>query len=102
MDGYRNGVSAGSITADWIKSEKSSANGQCVELASLPGGKVAMRNSTDPDGPAADLRGARDGGLPGRCEERRVRHPVVQLVWFEYQFGGTRELRRAMMSHAYS
>ncbi|MET9552562.1 DUF397 domain-containing protein [Streptomyces sp. NPDC006645] len=70
MDSYRNGVSAGSITADWIKSEKSSANGQCVELASLPGGKVAMRNSTDPDGPAlifeapemeAFLDGARKG-----------------------------------------
>ncbi|GGK08512.1 DUF397 domain-containing protein [Streptomyces camponoticapitis] len=70
MDGYRNGVSAGSITADWIKSAKSTANGQCVELAALPGGKVAMRNSTDPDGPAlifearemeAFLDGARKG-----------------------------------------
>ncbi|WP_405818299.1 DUF397 domain-containing protein [Streptomyces sp. NBC_00838] len=57
MDGYRNGVPAGSITAEWIKSRKSTANGQCVELAALPGGKVAMRNSTDPDGPALIFEG---------------------------------------------
>ncbi|MER8084376.1 DUF397 domain-containing protein [Streptomyces sp. NPDC056178] len=52
MDGYRNGVSAGFIETEWVKSKKSSANGQCVELGALSGGRVAMRNSTDPNGPA--------------------------------------------------
>ncbi|MFC8708846.1 MULTISPECIES: DUF397 domain-containing protein [unclassified Streptomyces] len=52
MRSYSNGVSAASIDAAWVKSKKSSANGQCVELASLPHGRVAMRNSTDPSGPA--------------------------------------------------
>ncbi|MFI0769250.1 DUF397 domain-containing protein [Streptomyces sp. NPDC021218] len=52
MGEYRNGVPAGSVDANWIKSRKSTANGQCVELAALPEGKIAMRNSTDPGGPA--------------------------------------------------
>lgn len=52
MDEHRNGVPAGSMDAVWVKSNKSSANGQCVELAALSNGKVAVRNSTDPCGPA--------------------------------------------------
>jgi Domain of unknown function (DUF397) len=54
----------------WHKSHYSSPNGNCVEIAKLPGGGVAMRNSRDPNGPAliytpaefiAFLDGARDG-----------------------------------------
>ncbi|OPF71618.1 DUF397 domain-containing protein [Streptomyces antioxidans] len=52
MGEYRNGSPAGSIDAIWTKSRKSTATGQCVELAALPEGRVAMRNSTDPCGPA--------------------------------------------------
>ncbi|MEE1931338.1 DUF397 domain-containing protein [Streptomyces sp. TRM 70351] len=52
MEQYRNGVPARFLDAVWIKSQKSTANGQCVELAALGQGRVAMRNSTDPDGPA--------------------------------------------------
>lgn len=36
----------------WQKSRDSNANGQCVELAALPDGDVAVRNSRFPDGPA--------------------------------------------------
>lgn len=36
----------------WQKSRHSNANGQCVELAALPDGDVAVRNSRFPDGPA--------------------------------------------------
>jgi hypothetical protein len=36
----------------WRKSRASNPNGDCVELAPLPVGIVAMRNSRDPRGPA--------------------------------------------------
>jgi hypothetical protein len=54
----------------WRKSAASNPNGDCVELAPLPTGDVAMRNSRDPRGPAliytraeiaAFLAGAKDG-----------------------------------------
>ncbi|MGW0731713.1 DUF397 domain-containing protein [Streptomyces sp. NPDC002851] len=70
MSQHWNGMSASSLDVSWIKSRKSAANGQCVELAALPAGKVAMRNSTDPAGPAlvfsaleleSFLDGARNG-----------------------------------------
>jgi len=35
----------------WVKSSLSFSNSNCVEVASLPGGGVAVRNSKDPDGP---------------------------------------------------
>jgi hypothetical protein len=36
----------------WQKSRRSNPSGNCVEVALLPGGGVAIRNSRDPDGPA--------------------------------------------------
>ncbi len=36
----------------WRKSARSNASGNCVELAQLPEGGVALRNSRDPEGPA--------------------------------------------------
>lgn len=35
----------------WVKSSLSYANGNCVEVASLPGGEVGVRNSRDSAGP---------------------------------------------------
>ena len=35
----------------WVKSKMSYAYGNCVEVASYPGGDVAVRNSRFPDGP---------------------------------------------------
>ena len=35
----------------WVKSSLSFANGNCVEIADLPGGNVAVRNSRKPEGP---------------------------------------------------
>lgn len=64
------GMSAKDIAAPWVKSSYSGPQGNCVEVAFLGSGEVAMRNSRDPDGAAlvftraeweAFLSGARDG-----------------------------------------
>ena len=54
----------------WVKSRRSGAQGNCVEMAQLADGGVAVRNSRHPDGPAllytraeieALILGAKDG-----------------------------------------
>jgi len=54
----------------WRKSHHSNPSGNCVEIAELPDGGIAIRNSRYPAGPAliytrteiaAFLRGAKDG-----------------------------------------
>ncbi len=54
----------------WKKSKRSNSQGACVEVAGLPGGSVAVRNSRFSAGPAliythaeidAFIRGAKDG-----------------------------------------
>jgi hypothetical protein len=54
----------------WRKSQHSNPNGACVEVAALPSGEIAMRNSRFPAGPVllytqaeitAFLAGAKDG-----------------------------------------
>lgn len=50
---YPNGVAADSITeAEWTKSAASGPTGDCVEVARLANGDVAVRNSRDASGPA--------------------------------------------------
>jgi hypothetical protein len=70
MSTIRNGMTGSDIAAPWMKSSYSGPQGNCVEVAYLSGGEVAMRNSRDPGGPAliftgavwnAFLIGARDG-----------------------------------------
>jgi Domain of unknown function (DUF397) len=66
-----NGVSAAALSdVIWRKSSRSGALGNCVELAVLSDGDIAVRNSRFPDGPAlvytraeiaAFVAGARDG-----------------------------------------
>jgi hypothetical protein len=67
-----NGAPAGRLTrrTQWRKSSASNPSGNCVELAALGDGAVAMRNSRYPDGPAlvytraevaAFLAGAKNG-----------------------------------------
>ncbi|WP_432138164.1 MULTISPECIES: DUF397 domain-containing protein [unclassified Streptomyces] len=52
MPSVRNGVPASSLGVRWTKSSHSNAEGNCVEIALLTGGDVALRNSRDPEGPA--------------------------------------------------
>ncbi|WP_306316865.1 MULTISPECIES: DUF397 domain-containing protein [unclassified Streptomyces] len=71
MDSAFNGVPAASLKeARWMKSRHSAAVGNCVEMALLVDGSVAVRNSRDPEGPAliytrdemiAFLAGAKEG-----------------------------------------
>jgi hypothetical protein len=54
MSSTHDGVSAASLRdADWTKSSYSGpTGGNCVQLARLRGGGIAVRNSRHPDGPA--------------------------------------------------
>ncbi|MFI6942114.1 DUF397 domain-containing protein [Streptomyces sp. NPDC050418] len=68
---HENGMSAAALHGvTWRKSGRSNANGECVELAELPDGAIAVRNSRFPEGPAlvytraeiaAFVAGAKDG-----------------------------------------
>ena len=66
-----NGMSAGDLAGvTWRKSRRSNSSGNCVEMAQLADGQVAVRNSRFPEGPAlvythaeieALVLGAKDG-----------------------------------------
>jgi hypothetical protein len=71
MEQVHNGMPADLLSGvAWRKSRYSGAIGNCVEVAPLDGGEVAVRNSRFPGGPAliyrreeiaAFLAGAKDG-----------------------------------------
>ncbi|MCI0383730.1 DUF397 domain-containing protein [Streptomyces sp. CNQ085] len=65
-----NGMPAAELEGAVRRKSRRSSMGNCVELAPLPGGAVAVRNSRHPEGPAlvhtreemtAFLQGAGDG-----------------------------------------
>jgi hypothetical protein len=65
-----NGIPADQLQVSWRKSKHSNPSGECVEVATLADGNVALRNSRHPSGPAliytrgeirAFLAGVKDG-----------------------------------------
>jgi len=66
-----NGMPASELAdVTWKKSRRSNSQGNCVEMAKLTDGRVAVRNSRHPEGPAlvytnaeieALVLGAKDG-----------------------------------------
>lgn len=79
MQQFVNGTQATRIEGVvWRKSNRSNPSGNCVELAQLPGGDIAVRNSRHPAGPAliytraeitAFIQGARDGDFDSMVDE---------------------------------
>jgi hypothetical protein len=75
MQQFDNGIRASAIEGvQWVKSRRSNQSGNCVEVAQLPNGDVAVRNSRFPEGPAliytraeitAFVEGAKDGDFDG-------------------------------------
>ncbi|GII90067.1 DUF397 domain-containing protein [Sinosporangium siamense] len=75
MEHTYNGMPASDLTnVAWRKSRRSNSQGNCVEVAELADGSVAVRNSRFPDGPAliytrAEMRalvlGVKDGDFDG-------------------------------------
>jgi hypothetical protein len=71
MDQPYNGMPATALDrVSWLKSRHSNPSGNCVEVACLPTGEIAVRNSRHPAGPvllytraeiAAFLQGAKEG-----------------------------------------
>jgi Domain of unknown function (DUF397) len=49
--GWNNTKGGSMQQAIWVKSSLSFANGNCVEVATLPDGMIGIRNSKDAEGP---------------------------------------------------
>jgi hypothetical protein len=71
----RNGVTATHLGLQgWVKPWSSPNGGDCLEAKKLPGGRVALRQSTDPDGPAlilesGEFRAFVDGAKAGLADD---------------------------------
>ena len=55
------------MNAIWIKSSLSFSNGNCVEVASLPGGEIGVRDGKDPDGPVLTFTPGQWDAFVGRA-----------------------------------
>lgn len=77
-DAISNRVAASDLTgARWRKSGRSQGVSNCVELAVLTGGRVAVRNSRHPDGPALIHTRAQIADLLASAKEGRFDLPVA-------------------------
>ena len=70
----RNGMPAASLGADGWRKPWSDNGGACLEAKKLPGGRVALRQSTDPASPALilephEIRAFIDGAKNGLADD---------------------------------
>ena len=78
MPSVYNGMPATELSSlRWHASHLGGDDGKAVEMATLPDGRVAMRNAADPEGPAliytraeieALIQGAKDGDFDNLLE----------------------------------
>ncbi|MDF5756109.1 DUF397 domain-containing protein [Spongiactinospora sp. TRM90649] len=72
MDNATEGPDAELSTAAWRRSSRSNAGGNCVEIARLSGGRVALRDSKDARGPALVVDGEAFAGLLATIKADRL------------------------------
>jgi hypothetical protein len=70
----RNGMPAASLGPDGWRKPWSDNGGSCLEAKKLPGGRVALRQSTDPDSPALifdrhEIKAFIDGARTGLADD---------------------------------
>ena len=61
--------------AVWVKSSRSATNGNCVEVAFLGEGRVALRDSKDPQGPALRFTHSEWIAFVDGVADGELRHP---------------------------
>ncbi len=59
----------------WTKSSRSGVNGNCVEVAFLGGGRVALRDSKDPEGPVLRFTPGEWTAFVDGVMDGELRHP---------------------------
>ncbi len=75
MQNIHNGIPAADLGPDgWQKPWSNPNGGSCLEAKKLPGGRVAIRQSTDPASPAlilepAEIRAFIDGAKAGLADD---------------------------------
>lgn len=78
MERPTSGTAPEGAASYWVKSSLSFSNGNCVEVASLPGGEIGVRNSRDSEGSVlrftsdewhAFLGGVRNGEFDSFCRK---------------------------------
>jgi hypothetical protein len=73
-DRIRNGMPAASLGGDGWRKPWSDNGGDCLEAKKLPGGRVALRQSTDPGSPAlilepGEIRAFVEGAKAGLADD---------------------------------